>query len=255
MDKDKSKVVLVTGATGGIGKSIVTKFAERGMTLAIADKDEEQANKLAYEINHNDGKAMVFPGDLLDKKYCDNIAITVKEKLGSIDILINNAGLMRRGDITQTNDEDYELSMKINVEAPFRLIRAAIPIMAAAGGGSIVNISSCWGINPGPNHLIYCTTKGALAAMTKCLGRDHAHQNIRINAVCPNEVNTPMLRTGFKIRGLNPDDALDELNQSVPIGRIAEPDEIADVVTFLSSDEARYICGSLVEINGGKAVY
>ena len=252
MDKDKSNVVLVTGATGGIGKSIVTKFAERGMTLAIADKDEEQANKLAYEINHNDGKAMVFPGDLLDKKYCDNIAITVKEKLGSIDILINNAGLMRRGDITQTNDEDYELSMKINVEAPFRLIRAAIPIMAAAGGGSIVNISSCWGINPGPNHLIYCTTKGALASMTKCLGRDHAHQNIRINAVCPNEVNTPMLRTGFKIRGLNPDDALDELNQSVPIGRIAEPDEIADVVAFLSSDEARYICGSLVEINGGK---
>jgi NAD(P)-dependent dehydrogenase (short-subunit alcohol dehydrogenase family) len=145
--------------------------------------------------------------------------------------------------------------MKINVEAPFRLIRAAIPIMAAAGGGSIVNISSCWGINPGPNHLIYCTTKGALASMTKCLGRDHAHQNIRINAVCPNEVNTPMLRTGFKIRGLNPDDALDELNQSVPIGRIAEPDEIADVVAFLSSDEARYICGSLVEINGGKAVY
>ena len=91
--------------------------------------------------------------------------------------------------------------------------------------------------------------------MTKCLGRDHAHQNIRINAVCPNEVNTPMLRTGFEIRGLNPDDALDELNQSVPIGRIAEPDEIADVVAFLSSDEARYICGSLVEINGGKAVY
>ena len=255
MDKDKSNVVLVTGATGGIGKSIVTKFAKRGMTLAIADKDEEQENKLAYQINHNDGKAVVFPGDLLDKKYCDNIAITVKEKLGSIDILINNAGLMRRGDITQTNDEDYELSMKINVEAPFRLIRAAIPIMAAAGGGSIVNISSCWGINPGPNHLIYCTTKGALAAMTKCLGRDHAHQNIRINAVCPNEVNTPMLRTGFKIRGLNPDDALDELNQSVPIGRIAEPDEIADVVAFLSSDEARYICGSLVEINGGKAVY
>jgi 2-keto-3-deoxy-L-fuconate dehydrogenase len=250
-----AKVVLVTGATGGIGKSIVTKYAEQGLSLAIADKDEEQANKLTYKINQNGGQAQMFSGDLLDKVYCDNLANEVQKKLGSIDILINNAGLMRRGDITQTSDEDYELSMKINVEAPFRLIRATIPLMVEAGGGSIVNVSSCWGINPGPNHLIYCTTKAALAAMTKCLGRDHAHQNIRINAVCPNEVNTPMLRTGFEIRGLNPDDAIAELNQSVPIGHIAEPEEIADVVAFLSSDEARYICGSLVEINGGKAVY
>jgi 2-keto-3-deoxy-L-fuconate dehydrogenase len=255
MVKDKSNVVLVTGATGGIGKSIVNKYSRQGFTLAIADKDEEQANKLVHEINHGNGKAMAFPGDLLDQNYCDSLANEVQKKLGSIDILINNAGLMRRGDITQTSDEDYDLSMKINVEAPFRLIRAAIPLMAESGGGSIVNVSSCWGINPGPNHLIYCTTKAALAAMTKCLGRDHAHQNIRINAVCPNEVNTPMLRTGFEIRGLNPDDAIEELNQSVPIGHIAEPEEIANVVSFLSSDEARYICGSLVEINGGKAVY
>jgi NAD(P)-dependent dehydrogenase (short-subunit alcohol dehydrogenase family) len=255
MDKDKSNVVLVTGANGGIGKAIVNKYSRQGLTLAIADKDEEQANKLVHEINRGNGKAMAFPGDLLDQNYSDSLANEVKEKLGSIDILINNAGLMRRGDITQTSDEDYELSMKINVEAPFRLIRASIPLMVESGGGSIVNISSCWGINPGPNHLIYCTTKAALAAMTKCLGRDHAHQNIRINAVCPNEVNTPMLRTGFEIRGLNPDDAIEELNQSVPIGHIAEPEEIADVVAFLSSDEARYICGSLVEINGGKAVY
>ena len=255
MGKDKSNVVLVTGANGGIGKAIVYKYSRQGLTMAIADKDEDAANKLVHEINSSNGKAMAFPGDLLDQNYSDNLANEVKEKLGSIDILINNAGLMRRGDITQTSDEDYELSMKINVEAPFRLIRASIPLMVDSGGGSIVNISSCWGINPGPNHLIYCTTKAALAAMTKCLGRDHAHQNIRINAVCPNEVNTPMLRTGFEIRGLNPDDAIRELNQSVPIGHIAEPEEIADVVAFLSSNEARYICGSLVEINGGKAVY
>lgn len=255
MSKDKSNVVLVTGATGGIGKSIVNKYAEQGFTLAIADKDEDEANKLANEINHNGGMAMVFYGNLLDQSYCDNLTSEVQTKLGTVGILINNAGFMSRGDITQTSDEDYELSMKINVEAPFRLIRASIPLMVESGGGSIVNISSCWGINPGPNHLIYCTTKAALAAMTKCLGRDHAHQNIRINAVCPNEVNTPMLRTGFEIRGLNPDDAIEELNQSVPIGHIAEPEEIADVVAFLSSDEARYICGSLVEINGGKAVY
>jgi len=91
--------------------------------------------------------------------------------------------------------------------------------------------------------------------MTQCLGRDHAHQNIRINAVCPSEVNTSMLRTGFEIRGLDPDVAIDELNKSVPLGHIAEPEEIANVIAFLTSDEAGYICGSLVEVNGGKAVY
>ena len=135
MGKDKSNVVLVTGATGGIGKAIVNKYSRQGLTMAIADKDEDAANKLVHEINSSNGKAMAFPGDLLDQNYSDNLANEVKEKLGSIDILINNAGLMRRGDITQTSDEDYELSMKINVEAPFRLIRASIPLMVDSGGG------------------------------------------------------------------------------------------------------------------------
>jgi NAD(P)-dependent dehydrogenase (short-subunit alcohol dehydrogenase family) len=97
-------------------------------------------------------------------------------------------------------------------------------------------------------------SKAAIASLTQCLGRDHAHQNIRVNAVCPNEVNTPMLRTGFSIRGLDPDTAIEDLNASVPLGRIAEPEDIADVIAFLASEEARYICGALVEVNGGKPV-
>ncbi|MGE4575712.1 MAG: SDR family oxidoreductase [Candidatus Pseudothioglobus sp.] len=255
MNKQTSRVALVTGACGGIGKALVNKYISQDISVAVADKSKEEVNMLVEEIQRNGGMAMAFPGDLIDKNYCDQLPNKVKEQFGRIDILVNNAGVIRRGDITITSDEDYELSMSINVEAPFRIVRSAIPLMSDAGGGSIVNVSSCWGINPGPNHLIYCTTKAALASMTKCLGRDHANQNIRINAVCPNEVNTPMLRTGFEIRGLNPDDAVNELNKSVPIGHIAEPEEIADVIAFLTSDEARYVCGSLVEINGGKAVY
>jgi NAD(P)-dependent dehydrogenase (short-subunit alcohol dehydrogenase family) len=98
-------------------------------------------------------------------------------------------------------------------------------------------------------------TKAAIASLTQCLGRDHAHQNIRVNAVCPLEVDTPMLRTGFKTRGLNPETAISELNQSVPLGRIAQPEDIADVVLFLASDASRYMCGALLEVSGGKAVY
>ena len=97
-------------------------------------------------------------------------------------------------------------------------------------------------------------SKAAVASLTQCLGRDHAHQNIRVNAVCPNEVNTPMIRSGFKIRGLDPDQAIEELNSSVPLGRIAQPDDIADVILFLASEDSRYMCGSLVEVNGGKPV-
>ena len=97
-------------------------------------------------------------------------------------------------------------------------------------------------------------SKAALASLTQCLGKDHAPQNIRVNAVCPNEVNTPMLRSGFAMRGFDPDEAVSELNQTVPLGRIAEPEDIADVILFLASDDARYMCGALVEVNGGKAV-
>ncbi len=250
-----TQVALITGACGGIGKAVVHKLADQGIAIAIADQSSQAVENLVKEIVGIGGKAEGFVGDLLEKHYCDNLPELVCQRLGQLNILVNNAGLMRRGPITDASDEDYALSMAINVEAPFRLIRSAIPLMAEQKGGAIVNISSCWGVNPGPNHLVYCTTKAALAAMTKCLGRDHAHQNIRINAVCPNEVNTPMLRTGFEIRGLDPDAAVETLNKSVPIGHIAEPDEIADVVSFLTSDEARYICGSLVEVNGGKPVY
>lgn len=153
-----------------------------------------------------------------------------------------------------STDEDFDLSVKINIEAPFRICRAAIGLMRAAGGGAIINTASCWGVHPGPDHLVYCMTKAAVASMTQCMGRDHAGDGIRVNAVCPNEVDTPMLRTGFEIRGLDPDRAIAQLDGSVPLGRIAQPEDIADVIAFLASDDARYMCGALVEINGGKPV-
>ncbi|MGB1011434.1 MAG: SDR family NAD(P)-dependent oxidoreductase [Thiolinea sp.] len=249
------KTALLTGAGGGIGRAVALRLAAEGINLALADHNQEALNALSAELQEKGVEAQVFPGDLTDTIYTDALPQQVSEAMGSLDILINNAGLMRRGAITEASDEDFSLSMAVNVEAPFRLARAAIPLMAANGGGAIVNTASCWGVYPGPNHLVYCVTKAALASMTKCLGRDHAHQNIRVNAVCPNEVNTPMLRTGFEIRGLDPDEAVQTLNESVPLGHIAEPEEIADVIVFLASDASRYMCGSLVEVNGGKPVY
>jgi NAD(P)-dependent dehydrogenase (short-subunit alcohol dehydrogenase family) len=195
-----------------------------------------------------------LPGDLLDRDYADGLPSAAEQAFGRLDIVVNNAGVITRGTVIETTDADWALSVGVNVEAPFRICRVAIPILAAAGGGAIVNIASCWGLRPGPNHAVYCMTKAAIASLTQCMGMDHARENIRINAVAPNEVNTPMLRTGFARRGFDPDMAVAELGKSVPLGRIAEPEDIADVVLFLASDAARYICGSVVEVNGGKPV-
>ena len=233
----EGKKALVTGASGGIGKAIVARLKREGATVLTTDR-------AGADIN----------GDLTDAKFCDGVPSQAAEKMGGLDILVNNAGIITRGKITEATDDDLRLTMAVNVEAPFRLCRAAIPIMADAGGGAIVNTSSCWGVHPGPNHPVYIMSKAAIASLTQCLGRDHAHQNIRVNAVCPNEVNTPMIRTGFAIRGLDPDKAIDELNATVPLGRIAEPEDIADVIAFLASDDARYMCGALLEVNGGKPV-
>ncbi|HJP07192.1 MAG TPA: SDR family oxidoreductase [Arenicellales bacterium] len=233
---------LVTGAAGGIGKAIVKALQSAGAVVAGADQVDSDACEFS------------FLGDLTDPGFCDNLPESAATQLDGLDIVINNAGVIRRGPITQASDDDYAVSFAVNVEAPFRICRAAIPLLAENGGGAIVNIASCWGVRPGPNHPLYCMSKAAIASMTQCLGHDHAHQGVRINAVCPNEVDTPMLRSGFEARGLDPQHAIDELNKSVPIGHIARPDEIADIVIFLASDQSRYMCGALVEVNGGKPV-
>lgn len=214
-----------------------------GIRVAVADRD----------VAGIDAEA-ILPGDLLDANYADALPRAAFAALGGLDIVVNNAGVITRGDVTSTSDADWDLSVGVNVQAPFRVCRAAIPIMAEHGGGAIINVSSCWGIRPGPNHAVYCMTKAAIASLTQCMGMDHAHQKIRVNAVCPNEVNTPMLRTGFVKRGFDPDTAVAELGKTVPLGRIAEPEDIAEVVMFLASDAARYMCGSLIEVNGGKPV-
>lgn len=237
------KAALVTGAAGGIGLAVVRALQARGARVAVADRD---TSGIAAEAH--------LDGDLRDAAYADGLPAAAHAALGGLDIVVNNAGVITRGKVTETTDADWDLSVGVNIEAPFRISRAAIPLLAAAGGGAIVNTASCWGLRPGPNHAVYCMTKAALASLTQCMGMDHAHQGIRINAVAPNEVNTPMLRTGFIKRGFDPDTAVADLGKTVPLGRIAEPEDIADVIVFLASDAARYVVGAVVEVNGGKAV-
>lgn len=237
------RTALVTGAAGGIGAAVVRMLRAEGALVAVADRDVSGIDAEAH-----------LPGDLRDGAYSDGLPGAVARALGRLDIVVNNAGVITRGPVTETSDADWDLSVGVNVQAPFRISRAAIPLMAGQGGGAIVNVASCWGLRPGPNHAVYCMTKAAIASLTQCMGMDHAHQGVRINAVAPNEVNTPMLRTGFIKRGFDPDTAVAELGKTVPLGRIAEPEDIAEVILFLASDAARYMVGAVVEVNGGKPV-
>jgi NAD(P)-dependent dehydrogenase (short-subunit alcohol dehydrogenase family) len=250
----EGKTAVVTGAAGGVGQVLSRKLAAQGASVVLADLKEEACAQLAQEIRAQGGRAVHCAGDVRARDYCERLVEVAQTTFGGLDILANNAGVIPRGDILDTTDEMWRLALDVNLTSAFFLSRAAIPLMRQRGGGAIVNTSSAWGIHPGPRHLAYNTSKAALAAFTQSLGMDHAPHGIRVNAVCPNEVNTPMLRSGFTMRGLDPEKAVADLGKTVPLGRIAEPEDIVDVILFLASDEARYIAGELIEVTGAKPV-
>lgn len=255
MTATERKTAVVTGAAGGIGKAVAKRFVESGFRVILGDADVPRLHALAADLGATGRYVWHKSGDLRSKSYCEALIDYSIEATGRLDVLVNNAGVITRGNILETSDEDWARTLDVNLTAVFYTCRRAIAHMKTHGGGSIVNVASCWGLYPGPNHPAYITSKAAVASLSKCLGRDHAPDGIRVNAVCPNEVNTPMLRTGFARRGFDPDTAIEELNRSVPLGRIAESEDIADVIHFLTTDAARYIAGTAIEVNGAKPVY
>ena len=248
------KIAVVTGGAGGVGRALIRKLTGEGAAVMVADLSAGGCRSLVEEIGAAGGDIDFVAGDVRDREYCERVVAETVSHFGGVDILFNNAGIIPRGTILETSDEMWHAALDVNLTAMFYLCRAAIPAMKERGGGTIVNTSSVWGVYPGPGHIAYCTSKGAVASFTKSLGRDHAPDGIRVNAVCPHEINTPMLRSGFERRGLDPQKAVEALNRTVPLGHIAEPEEIADVMVFLASDEARYIAGETVEVTGAKPV-
>ena len=253
--KFSDKVAIVTGGAGGVGRALVCTLLREGAAVMVADVSADGCRSLVDDITSAGGGVVAYvAGDLRDRSFCERVVEETVARWGGVDILFNNAGIIPRGTILETSDDMWHAALDVNLTAMFYLCRAAIPVMKERGGGAIVNTSSVWGVYPGPGHIAYCTSKGAVASFTKSLGRDHAPDGIRVNAVCPHEINTPMLRSGFERRGLDPEQAVAELNKTVPLGHIAEPEEIADVMVFLASDEARYIAGETVEVTGAKPV-
>lgn len=243
----EEKIVVVTGGAGGIGSAIAQRFASEGAKIVVTDVNADAASEIAAELQG----AIAIGADIGTKAGCLGLIEEILSRFGRIDVLCNNAGINRRGALLTLTDEDWDLSFAVNLNAMFHLCRAALPSMIAQGGAAIVNTASQWGLYPAPGHIAYNVTKAAVASFTQNLARDYAPQKIRVNAVCPGEVYTPMVAAGLARSGRTKAD----LDKLVPYGRVGHPKEIAALVAFLASDEAAYMCGSLVEITGAQAVY
>ena len=239
-------VVLVTGASSGIGAAIAIAFAENGWDVMAAGRDEGRLEEVA-DVSE---RIVTWAGELTESEDCDELITDTIDEFGEIDCLVNNAGVFVRGNAGDTSDEDWRRTMAINLDVPFFLSRAALPHLLKAEG-SIVNVASDWGLNGGERAVAYCASKGGLVLLTKAMAKDHARDGLRVNAVCPGDVDTPMLAAEAEAEGMDIEEYMEEASESVPSGRVAEPEEVASLALFLASDAATHINGTTIAIDGG----
>lgn len=250
MDRFAGQQVVVTGAGGGIGTEIARRFAREGAHVYVCDATIDAAQRTVDLIKNDGGSALAAVFDVADPGEVNSFARNVFAAHTSIDILVNNAGIMRRGALLDISDSDWHDTLRVNVDSMYYMCRAFLPSMVEAGHGAIVNTGSQWGLSPAPGHIAYNVSKAAVIAFSQNLARDYAPMGVRVNVVCPGEVLTPMVEANLARKGIE----VSELAAKVPYGRLGKPEEVAALVAFLASDEAAYMCGSVVEITGAQAV-
>ena len=241
------KVALVTGSTTGIGEACVRAFAEAGASVMVSGRDERRGSSVVSALKSLGADADFLACDVRDEGIGNKLVAGTVERFGSLDILVNNAGVLHAGDVVETTEEQWREIMDVNVTALFLISRSAVRRMRKQGGGSIVNVASEWGINGEAGYVAYCASKGAVVQMTRCMGLDHARENIRVNAVCPGEVHTQMVDEMLKEAGSTPE----ELAAGIPMRRLAKPGEVANCVLFLASDLSSYVTGTNFSVDGG----
>ena len=244
------KAALITGGGSGIGRATALLFAREGAAVAVVDLDEPRAVAVARQIEDEGRQAIAVHCDVSQANECRRAVQETVTAFGGLDILFNNAGIIRRASVLEISEEDWDRAMAVNVKSIYLMSKYAIPVMEEAGGGAIVNTGSGWGLTGGRNAVSYCASKGAVVNMTKAMALDHAAQQIRVNCVCPGDTDTGMLRSEAQQLGASTEAFLVEAADR-PLGRIGQPEDIAQAVLYLASEASSFVTGTTLVVDGG----
>lgn len=246
----EGKVALITGGNSGIGRATSLLFAQEGARVVVTGRNEERGRRVVEEITRKSGTAIFLPCDVRSADDCGRAVRETVRKFNRLDILFNNAGVNYPHTAVDCTEEEWDLTVDINLKGSFLMSKYALPVMISQGRGVIINNSSGWGIAGGEKAVAYCASKGGVVLMTKAMAIDHSRQGIRVNCICPGDVDTPMLAEDARLRGLAWKDYLASAADR-PIGRIGTPEEIARAVLFLACDDSSFMTGAVLVVDGG----
>ena len=252
----KDKVVLVTGGANGIGRAVVKKFHTMGARVAIWDLTDDVGTELAAEINAQGGTALYRHVNVTDSDDVDQAAVELADEWGRIDVLINNAGILRDGQLVKVKegelqkrmtDEQFDMVIDVNLRGVFICTRAVAPVMVKQKGGVILNATSIVGLDGNFGQTNYVATKAGVVGMTKVWARELGRYGVRVNAIAPGFISTDMVMA-------MPEKILDGMRQHTPLGRLGQPEDVANAYAFLASEEAEFITGTVLRVDGGIVV-
>src|SRR5437867_1470137 len=246
----KNKITLVTGAGSGIGAAIADTFARAGAFVFVADRDENSGSAVAEDIRAQQAEAEFLPLDVTSEEDCQRVAQTVLRTRSRLDVLVNNAGIGHVGTMLQTTGADLDRLYAVNVRGVFNVTKVFLPEMLKRKSGSIINLASIGGVVGVRDRVAYCTTKFAVAGLTKSMALDHAKDGLRVNCICPGRVETPFVSARLK-EYPDPDKARQEMSATQALGRMGKPEEIAAAALYLASDESAFVTGTEFIIDGG----
>jgi len=252
--KLSGKIAIITGATSGIGKATALLFAEEGADVVITGRRAELGQRVSDEISQKGVRCVFVQADHTQADDCSRVVERTLAEFGRIDILFNNAGIVTKGTAETTQEDVWAETLAINVTAVWRMNKLVIPQMKKQGGGVIVNNGSDWSVVAGKDAFPYIASKGAVAMMTKSMALDYARENIRVNAVCPGDTLVDRWLESDYFKGSDPMTLEETLRQSsayLPMGRFGKPEEIAQAVLFLASDDSSFVTGHLMLVDGG----
>jgi len=252
--KLKNKTAIITGGTSGIGKATALLFAEEGANLVITGRRIGLGKSVEAECKQRGVRCVFVEADHTRQEDCQRVVEVALKEFGQIDILFNNAGIVTKGTADTVSDEVWQDTLNINVTAVWRMCKLVIPQMRKQGKGVIVNNGSDWSVVAGKNAFPYIMSKGAVGMMTKAMALDYAREGIRVNAVCPGDTFVDRWIEKGYFEGSDPvtmEEAIKESSEYIPMGRFGKPQEIANAVLFLASDDSTFVTGHLLLVDGG----